>query len=250
LVKGENVFVECCDRDIKNLFVKPSTIGDNSKRKDDVFTILVPNFKEWNESPTLNLENTYGLQINTKTKILSLWTTCEGGDETSDKEKGKYMISINPAEGKVMISDNGKRQWLLNTEEDSITEQNEGGCKIQMIDDTINISAPSTINIETTDDDGEIHIKSNKLVREHKNIETTVDETDKENIKTLEFKGTDISTEYDTTKITSNKTYENKANSSWKTDSPISGFTKILTADEFDISKNASVSTTTPFNVL
>lgn len=238
LVKGENVFVECCDRDIKNLFVKPSTIGDNSKRKDDVFTILVPNFKEWNESPTLNLDNTYGLQIDTKKKILSLWTTCEGGDETSDKEKGKYMISINSAEGKVMISDNGKRQWMLNTEEDSITAQNEGGCKIQMIDDTINISAPSTINIETTNDDGEIHVKSNKLIREHTDIETSAD-TDKEEIKTLEFKGTDISTEYDTTKITSNKTYENKAKSSWKTDSPVSGFTKILTANEFDISSNA-----------
>lgn len=239
LVKGENVFIECCDRDIKNCYVLPFSLGDQSRRKDDVYTILIPNFKEWGESPTLNLENTYGLQIDTRSKILSLWTTCEGGGETGDNEKGKYMISINPKEGKVHISDNGKRTWTLNTEEDSITEQNEAGCKIQMIDDTINMYAPSTINIEADD---EINIKSSKLNRDHEDIVTSAS-TDTENVDTLDLNGKEgksgkeINVKYDNISLDS-KSYENKTNK-WKTDSPISGFTKVLTANSFNIWSNA-----------
>ncbi len=235
LVKGENVFIECCDRDIKNLYVLPFSLGDQVKRKDDVYTILVPNFKEWDESASLSVDNSYGIQIDTRNKILSLWTSCEGGGETGDNEKGKYFISINSKEGKVLISDNGKRTWTLNTEEDSITEQNEAGCKIQMQEDTINMYAPSTINIEADD---EINIKSSKLNREHDDIKTTAS-TDTEETDTLEIKGDKLTSTYDETKVES-KSYENKTNK-WKTDSPISGFTKILTANEFDISSNAGV---------
>ena len=233
LVKGENVFIECCDKDIKNLYVLPFSLGDQVRRKDDVFTILIPNFKEWNESPVLNIENTYGLQIDTRSKILSLWTTCEGGGETSDNEKGKYMISINPKEGKILVSDSGKRALTINTDEDSIIEQNEGGCKIEMVKDTINMYAPSTINIEADD---EINLKSSKLNREHDDIKTSAS-TDTEETDTLEIKGSKLTSTYDTTKVES-KSYENKTNK-WKTDSPISGFTKILTANSFSVWGNA-----------
>ena len=238
LVKGENVFIECCDRDIKNLYALPFTLSEQVKRKDDIYTILVPNFKDWDESPTLNIDNTYGIQIDTRNKKLSMWTSCEGGGETGDNEKGKYFISINSKDGKILISDNGKRTWTLNTEEDSIVEQNEGGCKIEMVEGTINIYAPDEINIKTDKDNGGVmNIKSSELNREIDDIKTTA-KTDKEDTDKFEISGDEFNSDYDKTNLKC-KDFECKADSSWKTDSPVSGFTKILTSNEFSISSNA-----------
>lgn len=234
-VLGENVFIECCDRDIKNSFVLPFSFGEQAKRKDDRITLLCPNLKEFGESKNLDIENSYGIQIDTKTKILSIWTSCEGGGETGSNEKGKYYIGINPAEGEILISDNGKRTLTLNTDDDRWTMMNEAGSKIEMAEDTINIYAPSTINIEADD---EINIKSSKLNREHDDISTS-SSTDTEEVDTLEIKGSKLTSTYDTTKIES-KSYENKTNK-WKTDSPISGFTKILTSDSYCQSGNAGM---------
>ena len=232
-VLGENVFIECCDKDIKNLYVLPFSFGEQAKRKDDRWTVLCPNLKEYGESSNLDVDNTYGMQIDTKTKIISLWTSCEGGGDTGSNEKGKYYIGINPKEGEILISDTGKRTLTLNTDDDRWTMMNAEGAKIEMAKDEINIYSPSKINIEADD---EINIKSSKLNREHDDISTTSD-TDKEEVKELTIEGKKLSSTYDETKLES-KSYENKTQK-WVTDSPISGFTKILTANSFSQSGNA-----------
>lgn len=233
LVLGENVFVDCCDKDIKNMYVLPFSLGEQKRRKDDRYTILCPNLKEFGEAATLNLENTYGMQIDTKEKIISIWTTCEGGGETSDKEKGKYRVSLNPAGGTITIDDNGKRTFVMNTDDDSWTMKNKAGCQFDMTGDTINMYAPNIINIEAKE---EINIKSTKLNREHEDI-TTKASTDKEETKKLEITGDTLKSDYSTTEVKSD-TYTNTT-TKWKTDSPISGFTKILTADTFSIYSDA-----------
>ena len=48
--KGENVWVTTVDKDLKNLFVLPYSLGETNKRKDDIWTLMVPNFKEYDNS--------------------------------------------------------------------------------------------------------------------------------------------------------------------------------------------------------
>lgn len=230
--RGENIFINCCDSDLKNLYAEPYTLGEVKKRKNDIWTIMCPNFKKYDNSD-LNLNNTFGMQINTVDKVVSLWTSKEGGDENSD-EKGVYYFGFNAKEGKIILSDSGKRVIQVDTDSDQIILQNEAETKIELLKDTINMSA-KTLNIDIEDD---INIKSSKMKREIDEIETKGSK-DTEEIDELNIKGNNLSSNYNDTKIESSS-YENKT-SKWKTDSPISGFTKVLTSDSYSQWSNAGV---------
>lgn len=229
--KGENVFIECCDGDMKNMFVLPYSLGESQKRKNDIWSVLCPNFPEYTNQK-LNLDNTFGIQINTKDKILSMWTGKEGGDEKKGPEKGTYFIGINAAEGVILISDSGKRTVTINTEEDSIEMVNEAESSIEIVKDTINMKSKH-MNIEVEDD---INIKSSKMKREIDEISTTA-KKDTEETDELAIKGNKLESNYNETNVESSS-YTNKT-SKWVTDSPISGFTKILTSDSYSQWSNA-----------
>lgn len=218
--KGENVFVDLADNDIKSLYVLPYSLGEENRRKTDIISFLCPNLK--NELDDITVENSYGIQLDTINQILSLWTT-----KVND-EKSAYMFSINAKEGKILLSDDGKRNILIDTKEDSISLENEEKSKIEMIKDTINIKC-KTLNIDVEKD---INVTSDELNRKIKKIKTEAT-SDEEKIDKLEYKGNKLNVNYNTQKIESSS-YENKT-SKWKVDSPISGFTKILTADSFHI---------------
>jgi len=233
LARGENVFVECCDNDLKNLYVLPYTLGESQKRKDDVWTVMCPNLSGFSNAK-LTLENTFGIQINTKDKILSIWTGKTDGKDDSSNEKGTYYIGINAKEGQILLSDSGKRTITIDSENDQIIALNEAETKIEMAKDTINMVAKH-MNIEVEED---INIKSKKMKREIDTIETKCSK-DKEETDELEIKGNTLKSNYNDTKVESSS-YENKT-SKWKTDSPISGFTKVLTADSISIWPNAGM---------
>ena len=230
--RGENVFIDCCDHDLKNLYVLPWTLGEVQKRKDDIWKVLCPNLSEYSNAK-LNLDNTFGIEINTKSKILSLWTGKTDGKESS-KEKGTYYIGINAKEGNILISDSGKRTITINSDEDQIIMLNEAETQIDLTKDTINMKAKH-LNIDIKDD---IKVTSKKMKRDIKEINTKCSK-DTEETDELKIKGNNLTSNYNDTKVESSS-YTNKT-SKWKTDSPISGFTKVLTSDSFSIWPNAGV---------
>lgn len=224
--RGENVFIDCCDGDLKNLYALPYSLGETRKRQNDIWTVMCPNYSKFSNEE-LTLDNTFGIQINTKDKVLSIWTGKEDGKKNGP-EKGTYYIGINAKEGQILVSDSAKRTITIDTDNDSIDLLNEAESEIEMKKDTITMKAKH-LNIEM---DTDITIKTKKMKRDIKQIETTCDK-DKEETKELEIKGNKLSSNYSNTKIESSS-YENKT-SKWKTDSPISGFTKVLTANSFSI---------------
>lgn len=237
LVKGENVFIESCDKDIKNMYILPYTMGDQSRRVGDQISLMVPNFQKQGEYPNLDLDNSYGFQMDTVNKIITIWTSFEGGDKgdgTSNKEKGRYMISINAGEGVVTINDTGKRDITINSQDDQIIMENEAESSIDMKGDTITISA-KTINL--TAKDGDINFESSNLSRKHDEIKTE-SKKDTEEVDTLEMKGKNLTTDYSSTTCKCD-TYECTSNSKWKCTSSIAGFSGQLTSNGYSVSSNA-----------
>ena len=229
--KGENVFVGICDRDLKNMYILPYGFGEVNRRKDDIWSVMCPNLTSYSE-PQLTLDNTYGIQIDTKNKLISIWTSFEDGKASSANEKGQYFIGLNPKEGSILISDSGKRTIEINSDEDRITLQNEAMTKIEEVKDTINLKAKH-INIEAEED---INVKSDTLNREHTDIKTK-SSTNTEETDTLDIKGNEFSCDYNTTKLKSSE-YSNETSKA-KIDSPISGFSGTLTSKDFSISSLA-----------
>lgn len=229
--KGENVFVGICDRDLKNMYILPYGFGEVNRRKDDIWSVMCPNLTSASE-PQLTLDNTYGIQIDTKNKLISIWTSYEDGKTSSANEKGQYFIGLNPKEGSILISDSGKRTIEINSDEDRITLQNEAMTKIEEVKDTINLKAKH-INIEAEED---INVKSETLNREHTDIKTKAT-TDTEETDTLDIKGNELSCDYNTTKLKSSE-YSNET-SMVKVTSPISGFSGVLTGASVSISPTA-----------
>lgn len=234
--KGENVWIENCDRDIKNMYVLPYGFGESNRRKNDIWTMMVPNYSSFptGDEEELNYDNSFGIQMDTKNKTIAIWTSYEGGKEESKKEKGIYSILINAKDGTFILNDTNKRSIEMNSSDDRISIMNEAKSEITIEKDTITQKC-KTFNVEASD---EINIKCSKLNRDADNIETNA-KSDKEEIDKLEIKGNNLSSNYNTTKIESSS-YENKT-SKWKTDSPISGFTKTLTANSFSIWGNAGI---------
>lgn len=225
---GENVFISIVDSDLKNMYVLPYTLGETNRRKNDIWSVLVPNFKKHDEAP-LTYDNTFGFQIDTRNKLISFWTS----ESECKDEKGVYYIGMNAKEGKILISDSGKRTITMSTDDDSISIVNEAESVIEMVKDVVNITTHKTINIKA---DNDINVECKKLNRDCDNIKTTskedVEETDK-----LEIKGNEWSANYNKTTFQST-TFENTT-TKWVTNSPISGFSAILTSASFSISPTA-----------
>lgn len=225
-VKGENVFVDMADSDLKSLYIKPYTMGETKRRKTDMWSIVCPNLKSENDDITE--DNSYGFQIDTINQIIGLWTTKVNG------EKSAYSFAINPKDGKVVLSDDGKRVITIDTAADSIEQVNEAGSKIKIEKGVMDLEA-DTINIKAKED---INMESKNLNRTIDNIKTSATE-DVEEIDKLTLKGNEYSLDYNKQEL-SGSSYRNKT-SKWVVDSPISGFTKVLTADSFSISPNAGI---------
>lgn len=225
---GENVFISIIDSDLKNMFVLPYTLGETNRRQNDIWSVLLPNFKKHDEAP-LTYDNTFGFQIDTRNKLISFWTS----ESECKDEKGVYYIGMNAKEGQILISDSGKRTVTISTDDDSISIMNEAESVIEMVKDVVNITTHKTINIEA---DNDINIKCKKLNRNCDNIKTTskedVEQTDK-----LEIKGNEWKANYNKTNFSST-TFENQT-TKWVTTSPISGFSAVLTAASFSISPSA-----------
>lgn len=225
-VLGENVFVDMADSDLKTMFILPYSLGEVNRRQYDQYTIRCPSLSKPGDEMTP--DNTYGFQINTEDQIISLWTS------QNNKEKSTYAIFINAKDGKMTISDGGKRVIDVDTENDSILIQNEKESKVELVGDIVNIKC-GTLNIEAADD---INIKAKNMKREVDNVKSTITE-DQEEVDKLNIKGNEFKGEYNKQEWSGSE-YKNKTNK-WVVDSPISGFTKVLTADSFSISPNAGM---------
>jgi hypothetical protein len=227
-VNGENVIIDFADDDLKSMYILPYSFGDIDRRKTDILTIYVNNFKEAEEK--LSLNNIYGIQLDSKNQLVSIFTS------QNNDEKGVYTFAIDAKNGAVLISDSGKRMIKMSTETDAITAVNEAKSEITMAEDAIIMRAKSlTIEMES-----EIIVKTEKMTREIETIETTAAK-DEEHIDALTIDGNDYKRDYNKQEI-NGSSYEH-ATSKFKVDSPVSGFTKVLTADSFSISPNAG---TTP----
>jgi hypothetical protein len=215
-VNGEDVIVDFADEDIKSAYVLPYSfgVGEINRRKTDILTMYVNNFTEEGEIP--DIDNIYGLQLDTKNQMVSIFTSKKNG------EKGVYTFSINSKEGKVLISDSGKRTILINTDDDSITLENEAKSSISEVGDVINMKA-NILNIEMT---SEINIKTNKLSRKSNSIQTTAVE-DKENIGILKLTGNEYNLTYNSQTLTSS--LHQNFTSVYAVTSPIAGFSGIVT---------------------
>jgi hypothetical protein len=223
---GENVIVDFADKDIKSAYVLPYSFGDTNRRKTDVITVFVNNFKE--EQEPLGLHNIYALQLDTANQIASLFTSDNNG------EKGVYTFALNGKDGTILISDSGKRKIRINTDDDSISLLNEAQSEFTMIDKVINMKA-DILNVKM---ESEINFETSKITRKADIIETEASE-DTEKIDKLTLEGNDYTLKYNK-QILEGSSHENTT-SKFKVDSPISGFTQVLTSNQFSISPNAGI---------
>jgi competence protein ComGF len=219
-VNGENVIVDFADHDLKSAYILPYSFGDTNRRKTDIITLFVNNFKEEGEEPQLH--NIYALQLDTKNQMISLFTSNPNG------EKGVYTFAINAKDGAILISDSGKRRILIKTDEDLITLMNEAKSEITMIDTVINMKA-DILNIDMV---SEINMRTSRIYRRADNIETDAT-NDWEKVTNYHSEGNDYLREYNN-QVARGSNYENYT-SRFKVDSPISGFTQILTCNQFNI---------------
>jgi hypothetical protein len=220
-VNGENVIVDFADHDLKSAYILPYSFGDTNRRKTDIITLFVNNFQEEGEEPQLH--NIYALQLDTKNQMISLFTSNPNG------EKGVYTFAINAKDGAILISDSGKRRILIKTDEDLITLMNEAKSEITMVDTVINMKA-DVLNIDMK---SEINMRTSRIYRKADNIETDATK-DYEKITTFHSKGNSFLMEYNNQKLKGSN-HENYT-SRFKVDSPISGFSKILTCKSISIS--------------
>jgi hypothetical protein len=223
-VKGENVIVDFADKDVKSAYILPYSYGDTNRRKNDVLTLYVNNFKEPEE--TMGLHNIYGLQFDTKNQIVSIFTS------QNNEEKGVYTFTLNAKDGVVLISDSGKRKIQIVTDDDSITMLNEAQSEITMRDTVINMKA-DVLNIDMV---SEVNVRTSRIYRKADNILTEATE-DKEHVDSMFRDGNDYTMEYNKQLLKGSR-HEN-ITSVFRVDSPIAGFTGVLTSNQFSISPNA-----------
>ena len=225
-IYGENVQIAMADKDIKSMYIMPHTLGEVNRRLTDMWTIMCPNFKQAEE--TLGSDNTYGFQIDTINQILGFWTTKNNG------EKSKYAFAVDAKDGTVTLSDDGKRVFKITTNKDRIEIFNEAGSKFFMEKGKCRLECEDLEVIVKNS----IKEEAKKMERKIENIKTESTE-DVEEIKKFTIKGNEFKGEY-TKQEWSGSSYKNKT-SKWVVDSPISGFTKTLTANEFHIWPNAGM---------
>jgi hypothetical protein len=223
-VNGENVIVDFADKDIKSAYVLPYSFGDTNRRKTDIITLFVNNFQEEQETP--GLHNIYALQLDTKNQMVSIFTS------QHNEEKGVYTFTINAKDGVVLISDSGKRKIQIKTDDDSITMLNEAQSEITMIDTVINMKA-DILNIDMT---SEVNVRTSRIYRQADNIETRATE-DEEFVDTMYREGNDYTMKYNKQYL-EGSSHENKT-SKFRVNSPISGFTQVLTCNQLSIFPNA-----------
>jgi hypothetical protein len=222
-VNGENVIVDFADKDLKSAYILPYSFGDTNRRKTDILTIFVNNFQE--EQEAADLHNIYALQLDTKNQMISIFTS------QNNKEKGVYTFAINAKDGVVLIGDSGKRKIQIKTDDDSISMINEAESEITMRDTVINMKA-DVLNIEMT---SEVNIWTSRLYREADNIESYATE-DKEHIDSMFRDGNDYTMEYNN-QLLKGSSHKN-ITSKFVVESPISGFSQVLTCNQFSIYNN------------
>lgn len=149
-VKGERVLIKFMDNDIKSFLYFPYQIHDVIKRKTDINRFFVPS-KENFDDPLVD-ENSYFLELNSKDKLVRLFT----GDK--DGEKCPFTFNINTKDGIVTFKDDGEnRMFEWNYDEDKLLFQTENGTTVEYKEaaitvtcDTLDLTANESIKIKTS----------------------------------------------------------------------------------------------------
>jgi hypothetical protein len=213
-VCGENVIVDFADRDIKSAYILPYSYGDTNRRRTDIITLFVNNFKVEDEIP--DTHNIYAIQLDTKNQVASIFTSDPNG------EKGIYTFAINARDGSILISDSGKRKIQIKTDPDVITMINEAKSEITMTGTVIDMKA-DILNIDMK---SEINMKTSRITRKADTIETTATK-DTEKVNMMDLKGNDYKLTYNNQTLKGNL-YSNTT-SIHKVTCPLSGFSGLLT---------------------
>ena len=225
--KGENVQIDFVDRDIKFPYILPYQFGNETDRRlTDTVHYWVPNFK--NPSEKITFKNTYGLMLDSKNQIITLYTSKNNG------EKGTYTVTINAKDGKLVASDSGKRSFGIDTDKDEVYMVNEAKSEISMKKGDILIKCKNL----TEEVQNKIKITSTTMEEEYKQMKTKSN-TWKGEVTSYEFKGTKWKTEYTVAEDKHTK-YDQSAKL-WKVDCPLSSFTTILTTDSIFVGAPAGL---------
>jgi hypothetical protein len=226
-VKGENVIVDFADKDIKSAYILPYSFGDTNRRKTDVITLFANNFKEDEED--LSLHNIYALQLDTRNQMVSIFTS------QNNEEKGVYTFTINAKDGVVLIGDSGKRKIQIKTDDDSVTLLNEAKSEITMAGTVISMKA-DILNIDMK---SEVNVRTSRIYRQADNIETRAAE-DREYVDAMCREGNNYKMSYND-QLFKGSRHENITNV-FRVNSPVSGFTQVLTCSQLSISPDAGSS--------
>ena len=144
---GDKVIVTVIDNDIKTLAFLPYSINRLGQRATDKFMAAVPANPK--ENTALTEDNTYFIKLDSKAKVLILSTSKKNG------ETAAQTIGMDPGNGQIAITDNDKRMWVMDTNEDSVVTKTSGTTieqksnTITATGDIINIEGESQVNIKT-----------------------------------------------------------------------------------------------------
>lgn len=173
---GDKVTVTMIDNDIKTLAFLPYGINRLGQRATDKFVVSVPANKK--ENTALTEDNTYFFKLDSKEKVAMIHTSKENG------ESHAYTIGIDTDNSQVIITDNDKMSWVLDSKNDKITTETSGSI-IEQSGDKITFTADSMeMNI-----DSKIYMKTDTL-----EVETN----------TIKEKSSETTYEFDSFKQTSN----------------------------------------------
>ena len=122
------------------------SMGRNSElRKNDVLRFEVSDKTNLNE--TLNNDNTYFFELNTKEKTVILATS------TSDKEKAKYILKMDGKKGALNITDDHGNYITIDSDgaDSVVTAANAAGSASVLTGKNVRLNAPGTLVLKAGD---------------------------------------------------------------------------------------------------
>lgn len=168
-VIGDKIIVKIIDNDLKTLMFYPFSINRLGQRATDKLIMCVPANKK--ENTALSEDNTYFIKFDSTNQEVEISANNVNG------ETCKQTILLNPKDGLINITDNGKLIWTMDTKNDTISSQTSGS-SIEQAGDVVTIKA-DTINIQA---ESEVNVKSDTYNNE---------------AETVKCSGSDVTFEYD-----------------------------------------------------
>ena len=190
--KGDKVIVTVIDDDIKTLAFLPYSINRLGQRAVDIMQMAVPANPK--ENTALDEDNTYFIKLDSKAKIIVLSTSKKNGEACSQ------TFGMDAENGQIVITDNQKRSWLLDTQKDTITTKTSGS-SIEQNASTVNVEC-ETMNIKAktqlTIDADTMEITTSTIKSEGKDVSYKYDnfkqtsDSGEFNVETEKHKGTSV----------------------------------------------------------